>query len=478
MTFLHRLTVPIRVFLLTASLGGLCVAMPATAQFGQGQGGFQAFGDASTPEFSRRDLPTMVRILKLDDTQQALAQAFLDGYESSFRAQSEKFRDQMNRLREEMEQSVSRNEDWRARIEPFRALMAEARQQREQLGAEFISNVKSVLHEDQAQHWPVFERAMRRQQAIPRGLISGERVDLFRIIEGLRLDEAQRSPIDPVLSEYDVQLDQALQAREADMSRAETEMRDAMQAMDFDKGLKAIERQRKLRVRIRDINEMFATQIEPLTPDPQAFRKAYREAAYPTVYGETYGQQVFKAALAMEYADPSAKAAVESLAQQFETMLAAKNEQLQRIVREHEPKAIERQIEMIRARMEGGNVDQRSMRDDPIRTAMNERSDFERDMMTQLRALLTEEQVAALPRPSRRPDAGGGRGGLPAGLGGGMGGGGFPGGGGRGGEGRGGGGRGGDGGGRGGDGGGRGGGQATSPLDERGFPRGLVDSMR
>lgn len=175
----------------------------------------------------------------------------------------------------------------------------------------------------------------------------------------------------------------------------------------------------------------------------------------------------------MEYADPSAKAAVESLAQQFETMLAAKNEQLQRIVREHEPKAIERQIEMIRARMEGGNVDQRSMRDDPIRTAMNERSDFERDMMTQLRALLTEEQVAALPRPSRRPDAGGGRGGLPAGLGGG---GGFPGGGGRGGEGRGG--RGGDGGGRGGDGGGRGGGQASSPLDERGFPRGLVDSMR
>lgn len=473
MTFLHRLATPVRVFVASAALGGLCAGLPALAQFGQG--GFQAFGEPTTPEYSRRDLPTMVRILKLDDTQQALVQAFLDSYETSFRAQSEQFRDQMNRLREEMEQSVSRNENWQARIEPFRALMSEARQARERLGTELIDNVKSVLHEDQAEHWPVFERAMRRQQVIPRGLISGERVDLFRIIEGLRLDESQRAPIDPVLAEYDLQLDQALQAREADMSRAESEMREAMQAMDFDKGLKAIERQRKLRVRIRDVNEMFAARIEPLTPDPEAFRKAYREVAYPTVYGETYGQQVFKAALAMEYSDPSIRASVESLAQQFETMLRAKNEQLERIVREHEPKAIERTIEMVRARMEGGNGDQRSMREDPIRTAMNERSDFERDMITQLRALLTEEQVAALPRPSRRPD-GGGRGGLPGGIGGGMGGGGFPGGG-RGdfGGGRGGG-RGGDGGGRGGD--GRGGGQAQSPLDERGFPRGITDSMR
>jgi len=376
---------------------------------GGGQGGFgdlMRLGDFEQPEFSTRDIPTMVNVLGLDEVQRDIITGFVEQYQADFNAENEKFRDDMARLREQLREEGGANIDWRDRIEPLRARMESTTTARRTMRDTLLNDVKAVLLAQQLEKWPAYERVLRRRYSLPRGLISGERVDLFAVVESAGLDESSRLAIAPVLADYELQLDDAIVRRDQDMQRAEEDIRDAFQSMDIDLARQAIERQRKLRVRLRDINDQFATQIESNLADPAPFRAAYRDAAFPQIYRETWGMLSFESALAIDGLDPATRSSIEALHDQFTQRIAQLNEQLERVYREEEPKRGERMLQMFTERLNAadntpGGGFQRM--EDPIRLAEQQRSEYERQMVEQMSAMLTPEQVALLPADPRRP---------------------------------------------------------------------------
>jgi len=388
-------------------------ARPAAAQGGGGPN----FGIAeiNTPEFSRRDLPIIVDVLELDAAQQDIVEVFLDGYTEAFTKLREEAQNELDFMREEM-QNARRADgsgfDWRDMVEEMMSRMEGYRDRRDVLGYEFVANVQSMLSEQQMERWPKFERTMRRQQLVPKGMLSGESVDLFQIVATGGLTEADHLTIEPVLSEYELQLDAALLARESDMEKAEEAFRDAVRAfgageLDVKDVLSAVERQRKLRVRIRDVNEMYVSQIVAILPDAESaarFQATYKEAAYPRIYRETYGEEALAAAINLPDLDENVRVSIEGVADAYEARLAQFNEKIERITREEEPRQAEKWITMMASRMSGGDA---GRPEDPIREAFEEREEYEDQVVGQLRAMLTEDQARQLPRRSQRPEGDG-----------------------------------------------------------------------
>jgi hypothetical protein len=383
----------------------LVAAARVDAQFGGGMRGLQ---DLNEPEYNARDIQTLQKVLQLDDGQRMLVEAFLEEYQAAFRSENEKYRLRQEEVRDSIREGGMEGRDWRDMIEPIRKATEEFRQTRDGLGQQFLADTQAILMPEQAEQWPQFELVMRRQKSIPRGMLSGESVDLFAVVEASILDEAQRLRIEPILNDYAAQLDSALQQREADMPRAEEEVVEAFRSGDLDSAAEAVDRQLRLRMRIRDINEQFARMIEAELTGPTTFREEYLKAAYPSVYGDDYYTQLFDAALALPDLDDTQRANVESLRQTFDQRMAAMNQDLARTVRENEPKRLEQMVEMVRSRMNGRGGDREGgwNMEDPIREGFNERREVSDQFRSQLEAILTQQQVESLPPPPRRPQRG------------------------------------------------------------------------
>ena len=363
---------------------------------GGGMGaGMGNLGELTRPEFTARDLGTITEILRLDQGQQMLVEAFISDYEQAHRAEAQRIREEMQGMRERF----GRGTDWQEVMEEMGARMRQVRQRQESLRGEFLADLRAVLSEEQLTHWDGYERHMRRQRELPQGVISGESVDLITIVNRLELEDAHRDQIRDMLSDYEVQLDLALQRRIADMPRTEQELQDAMRNMDFDLGLDVIDRQARIRSRIRDVNDSYATQISSLLPQEQseAFMTAFRQEAFPQVYRPTYGERAFRTAMEIDGVDLTN---VEALYATYQARLNPMNERMVRTIRENEPRMLQRQIRMFRDAMNRG--ERPAFADDPVVTAIRERDEFETEMVDRLRQLLTPEQQELLPNRARR----------------------------------------------------------------------------
>jgi len=402
----------------SAAIGVACLlSLPLAAQGGRGPGGPGGGfgGDGGTfqrPAYSSQHLAVIEETLTLDEGQAELVKAFLDSYTTRYNQIGEEARDEMEFLREEMRGSFNNDDaDRGAAFETIRTRMAQFQAQRDEAAAVFVTSLQSVLTEEQMERWPQFERTMRRIQQVPLGTMSGESVDLFTIVETSGISDTSQDAVQPTLAEYEAHLDVALQQRQAELADND-DFRNTFRAImtgeaDLDDLKSDMDKRTKVRMRVRDLNDMYATQIESLLADPEEasdFRAAYRDAAYPRVWDETWGEQVFAAALELEGIDESVLAQVEALALSHADGLLRRNEKLEAVVRKEEPAQNDRRIEMMAARMNGEDV---NFDDDPMREAFRERGEYEDGMVTQLRALLTEDQIRQLPR---RPDNRGGPG--------------------------------------------------------------------
>lgn len=398
---------------LTGLTGFLAAATVATVGFFaptavEAQGFRGGMMEAMRPTYSSDDLRILSDVFELSDDQRIIIQVLIDDYSESFRAGAAVVREEMETIFQQLRDGGNR-ENWREMIEKAQAPLEAWRKKADNLNNQFLADFKATLTEPQVERWPTFERRMRREKGMPQGALSGERVDLFKVVDSMDLKE-YRDQIDPVLETYAVQLDEALRQRESDMQRAEQDIRQAMQNMDFDKGLAAIDRQSKLRMRIRDTNEMFAQQIRGVLPQAlgDEFYHNVLEAGYPQVYNDTWGQRLFEAALNLPDIDETLRGSIDAFRTAHEQRLAAINDRLTKAIRENEPKQLQRQIRMMQARM---NNERPQPVEDPVRDLMRERSDMEQLAATQLRSLLTDAQWEKLPRREERMRDGGGPGG-------------------------------------------------------------------
>lgn len=263
---------------------------------------------------------------------------------------------------------------------------------------QFVADLQLQLTDDQNNQWPTVERTIRRTKSLQRGRISGESADLFQIVRSLNLDAEQQAKVDPILKDYEIQLDSALKARDEYMDSSRSDMLRAMQTEDPNDGLEIVEKQTRLRAAVRDVNDNTALSIEQALAEPTnaKFHDEYLTRAYPRIFEPTRMERVFTAAQKLEGLEPSIVEALNTMQANYMAEMSVKNMSLLEVIRKNEPEQAVNMTRRFAARFNGQDV---AEQDDPIRDAMQERDEISNRYRDQLTQLLTEEQVAMLPMP-------------------------------------------------------------------------------
>ena len=393
-----------------ATILATCMAGPVTtshAQFG-GQAGF---ADAFRIDFLERDLPLFVETLKLEDWQRPIVESLLQDYQISFTVGIERVREEM---RDSSEQIATSREDEVMKIilKPLEAWEGERIQYRD----DFLNNVKAQLSGDQLARWPHFERTLRRDKALPKGELMGESIDLFVVVRNMRMPYEIEESVEPVLMEYELELDNALKARQVVMDNLQDEIKDAMADMDFDSGLSAMDQIMSTRVRIREVQDGYITRISEVLPEEWSdqFKMTALGKAYPKVFRPNPIDKMIESA--RESTPPltdTQNAELNEVEADFHAQLAALEERLLAAYRTHEPQSPRRKVQKMLDRREG--IRNRDTEPTQMDTIAAERNDLISETRRRILAILTPEQIGSMPGTGRSKAERGRRPNLPMG---------------------------------------------------------------
>ena len=380
---------------------------------GGGFGGGRTFDiSVTTVEMDRYG-----KMLGLDKQQQEAVKLLHDAYAADFADQADKMRTKMEDMRQEAREAQDPSM-WQQMGEE----MQKFRTKRTEMESAFFDDVKAVLTPAQAEKWPTVERTRRRESTIGRGLMSGERVDLVKVVDDLKLSDAAKAPLNAVLDQYSADLDRELVARNAVYDEAQNSFRDMFSGnMDQAKMTKTFEDGRAAALKVREVNNRFARQIEPLLPEDKraAFADTVRRESFPTVYRTSQATRVVEAAPKIDTLTAEQKQTIQSIVDSFNRESAAINKQLETAIVEREASIKPDEI-MGRFGMGGGGgggggrggFGGGMFDSEKISELRTQRRDLETATVDKIRAALTEEQQAELPqRGGDRGDAGGGGGG-------------------------------------------------------------------
>jgi hypothetical protein len=352
------------------------------AQFGGGGGGFGRQGMA--PTLNSRDLGRYADILGLDPEQREVAEVLFEGYMEEVQAGIQEFRDEMNTVREEMRSGDGGPEGWQAMGD----LMEKFRERGEKLQTTMLGDIRAILTDEQAENWPRVERAVRRDQTLRRGFLSGERVDVTRLVDRLELEASVRQELDSVLVQYEIELDKALQARNRMQEDAMEEMRELMRSRDQEAMQDMIEEGRKVSARVRDVNRRYFRQIESqLGTDARArFEHAFQQASFPQVYRAQRGERVLESVLGFEDLSEDQTRSLEAVRSGYERQISAIN-------REHAAEIEESEMNMsVRDLFRRG----RGGRDRPGDEFEGRKRELDEKTLESVRQILTQEQAARM----------------------------------------------------------------------------------
>ncbi len=382
-------------------IGVIALAAPAMAQPGQGGGGFGRGGgfggfggDALAPSIDSRELDRMRQTLSMTPEQVSVVKLLFEGYQEQFRARSQDIRDQMDAARN---QAQNQEQSGRAAFTAIAASMNSFREERNKMEETFFADVQAVLTPEQIELWPKVERTRRRERTVGRGMMSGERLDVIKLVEGIEVTPQIKAEIAPILERYEIDLDRELINRNkiydegfgqmtrmggGDREQMETQMQQMMT------------RAREASVRVRDINRKYARQISALLPDTvrASFDRKVQETSFPNVYRPSGAARQITAAAGFGDLDADQKAAIAALRESFDRKLEAVNTRLAAATEEAEMSVTVGQI----MRMRGGD-DQ-----GPVGELRSERRALEQATAESLKKILSPTQIERLPQAEDR----------------------------------------------------------------------------
>ncbi|MFM7260114.1 MAG: hypothetical protein ACKO3W_05865, partial [bacterium] len=298
-----------------------------------------------------------------------------------------------------------------------------------QLRDSFTQGLKAVLDDDQLSQWPAFERFLNREKSLPRGRISGENVNLFLVVDDLRLPPEEFAKVEPLFNDYEGRLDTALRSRNTYIEESMPRLFKAVQDSDVDGAKRIFQRQAELRSAVRDVNEEYRNAMVGAlgeTSWAKQLDKAVLTAGWDRIYRPTATERMFDEAMKLEDITPETLQAIVDLYGSYRTEVGSINDRLRNLARSEEPASIvregERFVSMIgqgisgmarnfgRGGPGGPGGPGGDQADDPMRKAFDERSAVGERYQERLKALLTPEQFEKLPRSTR--GGGGGPGGF------------------------------------------------------------------
>lgn len=358
------------------------VCSPAHAQPGRG-GGFGGMGpEMLQPSVSTRDLERYARMLSLTDEQNEAAKALLEGFQAEYERAAKVMREATDAAREEFRETRDFTvwQDLRPKMEAFR-------DQRNKIESAFLSDVKSLLTDEQAAIWPRIERARRRDSTMRRGILSGEGVDLVRLSEEFKAEGPTAEAVRTLLDQYEAELDRALVERNEIYDSAMEQGMGMWRQGDMQGMQELMNKGREAGIKVRDINRKFARQLQALLPEEEGhkFEATFRERSFPRVYRQTYAARAMDVAGEFDDLTADQQTQLAEVRSTFEREVAAVNQKWAAAIEESEQTATVADM----MGMGGGN--------ESVRAARNARRDLENRALERLKALLTPDQASRLP---------------------------------------------------------------------------------
>ncbi len=305
---------------LAALIAGLTVlAAPARAQHGSMATSLFSEEAHFSPEFSARDLKVMIGVLDLKPEEQEALSALYTAYADTLRAEGAAVREAVS---EALERAEIMNDA--GLMAPGSAAMEKWSARSEEIKASFLADLKSLLTREQESRWPILERELRRIKRVGSGQVTGESVDLVRLVEGALEGSAVPAAVAELLARYRDELDRALIARDMYLDAVKSDYRAALKD-DPARGLTLWKEARHRRVAVRDCNERFARQIAPeLPPEHRAsFEERVFELSFPMLAKDTRTDTYLKDAAALTSLTPEQTSELSAVANRHRSQRTA-----------------------------------------------------------------------------------------------------------------------------------------------------------
>jgi hypothetical protein len=378
--------------------------------FGGGFGGGFG-GEALTATVDSAKLDKAAAITAMSADQKDAAKTLFEGYQETFNAKAKTMREARDKAMEDFRENRDPSvwEDVRKSSDQFR-------KDRTDLDKQFMSDVKSLLTEEQAAKWPKFERMLRRTDALNVGIMSGERIDLLGIIEkkDKELPSEVKAALTPILDQYEVDVDREFENRTkvfetvAEEARKMFESGQGMQALMGGGDTKEIDamisKGREASVRVREVNKRYVRQVEAVLPEGlrAEFADEVKKQSFPQVYRETRATRMLTAAKGFADLDETQKAGIKDLTETYTRELAQANTDMAEATEKMEMTFTASQI---MAMFRGGGPN------DPMQEQQAKRRKLNNTTEESLKKLLKPEQVERLPAGGDGGEGRGGRGG-------------------------------------------------------------------
>lgn len=351
-------------------------------------------GDMFGSPIATRDLDTFTKALALTPQQVETAKALVDGAAADYQPIAKAFRDKMEAVRQEFRDTQDPTV-WQS----LGKQMNESREARAKIETSFMGDLKAILTPEQQQNWPAAERTYRRSKSIDRGFMSGERVDLIRLVERAELPADVIASLKDVLEQYSVELDRELTKRNEVQEKAMDQgasLFTAFQNGDTTKAQELFQKGREAETRVRDVNRRYERQVESMLPEDQRakFADAFKRESFPQVYRPTYASRVLDAAEKFTDLDDTQKSGLVAVRESFTREQTGLNTQYQAAIEETESKAT---LETMFNR--GGG-------DPKMQELRTSRRTLDESTAQKVQDLLSEAQRAKLPERDARPDGG------------------------------------------------------------------------
>lgn len=405
-----------------ASIAAVSIALAASTAVAQPGGGFGGANYRSS--INDGELDRMISALKLDETQTTLVDSLYEGFRDSYQEASDDSRQKMRDAFQEMRDSG----DWQSAASTGIKFARDWQKQSESLEQSFFNDVKSVLTKDQIEQWPRYEREWRRRSLLRTGgqpgALAGENIDLCELVEQVELPEEEQQAVDPVLEAYASELDPALVTRDramTDMTAATSSMMEGKTTIEeLESKFKNLQR---THVQIRDMNDRYVQLlVAHMSPEKgAALQKEFLQRGYRGIYSPTRADRYLETVRKSGNLNEAQLQAIDAIEQDFQGQTSGINRQLADLQKKRE---IEDQLQMFQrlAQMAQGGFGpgQRGGgrpnfgggpgggADDPRAPLMQQKNDLVEATLTSVAALLSPEQLAAVPKPEA--DQRGGRG--------------------------------------------------------------------
>ncbi len=390
------------------------LASGARAQFSIQTGGQR--GQDSAP-VTKAELERYSQILGLDADQTEAAQMLLEATLAEFEESERKGEEQRRELLDGVRAAREEGKPFDHTVLQSRmpAIAAAHQEVYDRLEKGFFDDLRSVLTPAQAERWPSLDRQRRRDRTLPDGRLAGEAVDLIRLLEKSGVPAEARSAVEPLVGQYELDLDRALVARNQAVETATSVLRRSVPefgagpggpggvqaAMNSEDFQQEREESQDARRAVRDVNNRYARQIASALPGEAGarFDQAYLAASFPRVLKDPFVVQALDAAAGFEDLTPEQKAQVESIRESWRRESDVVNARwIDAIKSGEETQGVDATLPAAQLERLAAARGETS----PISEAQKARRDLEGRLMDRLKGVLSDAQRDRLPKPRQR----------------------------------------------------------------------------